>query len=127
MKNFRPANILLIEDSPGEFQLAQKAFQEGNYNARPVTASQEAEVCCSIQKTFPPSKVLPLELVCAASSLPEKGCRKSPIEVNSNTSLHYIPAPVFTLSNEKHHRRRPPHSQRECTIYKPLEPPAKAL
>ncbi len=99
MQNFRPVNILLIEDNPGDVRLAQEAFKEGKYNVNLEVVMDGLEAIKFLHKEAPYQDVVTPDLILLDLNLPKKDGREVLQEVKSDPDLKCIPIVVLTTSN----------------------------
>lgn len=99
MQNFRPVNILLIEDNPGDVRLAQEAFKEGKYNVNLEVVMDGLEALKFLHKEAPYHDVVTPDLILLDLNLPKKDGREVLREVKSDPDLKCIPIVVLTTSN----------------------------
>ncbi|MAT54593.1 MAG: response regulator [Bacteroidetes bacterium] len=99
MQNFRPVNILLIEDNPGDVRLAQEAFKEGKYNVNLEVVMDGLEALKFLHKETPYQDVITPDLILLDLNLPKKDGREVLQEVKSDPDLKCIPIVVLTTSN----------------------------
>ncbi|MDQ2710747.1 MAG: response regulator [Acidobacteriota bacterium] len=116
-----PAEILLVEDNPGDVLLTKEAFREGNYfpNLSVVEDGEEALLFLRKQgkhKHAPRPDIILLDL-----NLPKKDGRELLAEVKQDVDLRHIPVIVLTTSSAEQDVTRAYKLHANCYLTKPIE------
>ncbi len=116
----RPIEILLVEDNPGDVDLAREGLLEGKVrnNLHVAQDGEEAMAFLRRQGQFaaaPRPDVILLDL-----NLPRKDGREVLAEVKADDSLQHIPVVVLTTSRSEEDILRSYKLHANCYITKPL-------
>ncbi len=116
-----PADILLVEDNPGDVLLTREAFREGGYSPRlsVVEDGEEALRFLRRQESFrnaPRPDLILLDL-----NLPRKDGRELLADVKQDPELHHIPIIVLTTSSAEQDILQAYNLHANCYLTKPLD------
>jgi CheY-like chemotaxis protein len=117
----RPIEILLVEDNPGDVDLAREGLAEGktHNNLHVVGDGEEALAFLRRQGKFaeaPRPDVILLDL-----NLPRKDGRQVLAEIKSDPELMHIPVVVMTTSTDEQDILKSYRLHANCYITKPLK------
>ena len=96
--NMRPAEILLIEDNPGDVRLTQEALREGKVANRVSVVSDGVEAMAFLRREGPYADAPRPDLILLDLSLPKKDGREVLAEIKADENLKRIPVVVLTAS-----------------------------
>jgi len=94
----RPAEILLVEDSPGDARLMQEALREGKVANRVSTVKDGVEALKFLRREAPYTDAPRPDLILLDLNLPKKDGREVLAEVKADADLKRIPVVVLTTS-----------------------------
>ncbi len=98
LERFKPFEILLVEDNPGDVMLTQEAFQEGKLvHHLSVAADGEEAMDFVLQRGTHASAPRP-DLILLDLNLPKKDGREVLAELKNDPALRHIPVIVLTTS-----------------------------
>ena len=96
--NMRPAEILLIEDNPGDVRLTQEALREGKVANRVSVVSDGVEAMAFLRREGPYADAPRPDLILLDLNLPKKDGREVLAEIKADENLKRIPVVVLTTS-----------------------------
>jgi two-component system, chemotaxis family, response regulator Rcp1 len=98
---FRPIEILLVEDNPGDVDLAIMALQEGKVNNNLSVASDGIEALAFLRREGPYAEATRPDIILLDLNLPRKDGRAVLEEIKADLDLRRIPVVVLTTSEER--------------------------
>lgn len=114
-----PAQILLVEDSPGDIRLVQEAFKEGSLTSKlNVTRDGEQAMAFLHQEGIYASCPRP-DLILLDLNLPRKSGMEVLAEVKQEQRLRQIPVVVLSTSTNRDHISRSYALHANCYVPKP--------
>ena len=114
-----PAEVLLVEDNPGDVRLLQEAFKEGGVSCTlHITRDGEQAMAFLKQKGVYADSPRP-SLVLLDLNLPRKNGREVLAEIKSERTLRCIPVVVFSTSTNPEDISVAYHLQANCYVVKP--------
>lgn len=117
----RPAEILLVEDSPGDVRLTQEAFKEGKLSNNLHVACDGVEAIAFLcQKGKYASAPRP-DLVLLDLNLPKKSGLDVLAEIKSDEKLKTIPVVILTISKSEEDILKSYDKHANCFITKPID------
>lgn len=117
----RPIDILLIEDSPGDANLAKEALEESKlYNNLFVTVDGEEALDFLYQKGKYSDAPKP-DLILLDLNLPKKDGREVLKEIKEHKDLKRIPVVILTTSRAEEDIIGTYDSHANCYIAKPID------
>lgn len=90
------ADVLLVEDNPGDIRLVQEAFKDGRFDGRLHVVHDGEEALAFLRREQPYENSPRPSFILLDLNLPRKGGHEVLAEVKHNESLRRIP--VFILS-----------------------------
>ncbi len=116
----RPVEILLVEDNPGDVDLAREGLAEGKLlnNLHVVSNGEEAMAYLRRQGVYAHAP-LP-DLILLDLNLPRKDGREVLAEVKADGELSSIPVVVLTSSESEEDVKKSYHLHANCYIAKPI-------
>jgi CheY-like chemotaxis protein len=119
--SIKPIEILLIEDNPGDVDLAREALESGKvYNALHVVGDGEAAMAFLRREVKYADAPRP-DLVLLDLNLPKKDGREVLAEVKSDEDLKSIPVVVLTNSKADEDILKSYNLHANCYITKPID------
>lgn len=119
--NGRPAEILLVEDNPGDVRLTVEALKEGKVNTNLSVVGDGVEAIAFLNQegnyvTAPRPDLILLDL-----NLPKKNGREVLSEIKQDSNLKLIPVIILTTSKADDDICKSYSLQANCYITKPVE------
>lgn len=116
-----PANILLVEDNPGDVQLVMESLRSSSYlNSLSVVADGEAALAFLRRRgqyaSAPRAHLILLDL-----NLPLKNGHEVLAEIKADPELKRIPVIIITSSSGEEDMRRAYNNNANCYLTKPLD------
>ena len=96
--NRKPADVLLVEDNPGDVRLTQEAFREGRIKTRIHVATDGIEALKFLEQTGEYEDAPRPDIVLLDLNLPRKNGDEVLEEMNSDPELDHIPVIILTSS-----------------------------
>ena len=115
-----PAEILLVEDNPGDVRLAIEAFGEGSAGGKVRVARDGEEALAVLRRQDPHSKAPRPDLIVLDLNLPKKDGRELLGEIKQDASLRRIPVVILTTSNAEQDILNTYDLHANCYIIKPV-------
>jgi two-component system response regulator len=117
----RPVQILLIEDNPGDVELAREALEEGQVNAQLHVVEDGVEALRRLRREGPYAGADLPDLILLDLKLPKKSGLEVLAEVKSDKALRRIPVIVLTSSDAPDDILKAYDLQASCYITKPAD------
>lgn len=117
----RPAEILLVEDSPGDVRLTQEAFKEGKLRNNIHVAEDGEEAIAFLSKKGKYASAPTPDLVLLDLNLPKKNGLEVLAEIKSNGKLKSIPVVMLTISKSEEDILKSYDHHVNCFITKPID------
>jgi len=117
----RPAEILLVEDSPGDVRLMQEALREGKVANRVHVVSDGEQAMAFLRREPPYADAPRPDLVLLDLNLPKKDGREVLAEMKADPDLHRIPVVVLTTSQAEEDILRAYDLHANCYMTKPVD------
>ncbi len=117
----KPIEILLIEDSPGDVDLAREALAETKIRNILRVVSDGEEAMAFLQRTGKYAEAPRPGLILLDLNLPRKDGREVLKEIKSNDNLKRIPVVILTTSGEEEDVLRSYNLHANCYITKPID------
>ncbi|MGQ9780623.1 MAG: response regulator [Bacillota bacterium] len=114
----RLAEILLVEDNPGDIRLIREAFREGKFANRLHVATDGEEALAFLRNRDAPA----IDLILLDLNLPKRDGREVLAEIKSDEKLRQIPAVVLTSSELEADILRAYDLKANCYVTKPTAP-----
>ncbi len=121
-KNIRakPANILLVEDNPGDVRLTVEIFTEGKVINSLAVVSDGVEAMEFMRRQGRHSRAMRPDLVLLDLNLPRKDGRTVLAEMKADPDLRRIPVVILTTSQAESDILKSYESHANCYISKPV-------
>jgi len=119
-KGYRPIEILLVEDNPGDVRLMMEAFKEGKIDHHMSVVSDGVEALNFLHQEGPYASVPRPDLILLDLNLPKKNGRDVLAEIKVEEDLKKIPVVVLTTSSAEKDILRTYDLHTNCYITKPV-------
>lgn len=117
----RPITILLVEDNPGDVDLAREALETGKvHNTLHVANDGEAAMAFLRQQGKYANAPRP-DLVLLDLNLPKKDGREVLLEIKSDDTLKRLPVVILTTSKAEEDILKTYNLHANCYITKPID------
>ncbi|MEA3367906.1 MAG: response regulator [Planctomycetota bacterium] len=117
----RPAEILLVEDSPGDVRLMQEALREGKVANRVHVVRDGVEAMDFVRQQGDYADVPRPDIILLDLNLPKKDGRQVLAELKADDDLHRIPVVVLTTSRAEEDVLRAYDLHANCYMTKPVD------
>ena len=94
----RPAEILLVEDNPGDVELTQEALESAKISNHLTVVSDGMEALAYLRRQGPYASAARPDLILLDLNLPKKDGREVLAEIKEDEDLRVIPVVVLTTS-----------------------------
>jgi len=117
----RPVEILLVEDNPGDVDLAREALADSKLHNR-LHVTEDGEKAMAFLNGIPPYEDKPRpDLILLDLNLPRKDGREVLAEIKGNDDLKRIPVVILTTSRAEQDVLRSYDLHANCYITKPID------
>ena len=118
---WRPVEILLVEDNPGDVRLTQEALKESKIcnHLSVVTDGVEAVEYLRQEGRF--AQAVRPDLILLDLNLPRKNGREVLAEIKEDQDLRRIPVVVLTISQDEEDVFKAYNLHANCYVNKPLD------
>ena len=116
------ADILLVEDSPGDVRLTQEAFKEGRIDTRPHVVTDGAKALDFLYRRGEHADAPRPDLILLDLSLPRKNGDEVLEEINDDPALSQIPVIVLTSSEAEEDVVKSYELHASAYLTKPVDP-----
>ncbi len=116
-----PAEILLVEDNPGDVRLTMEALKEGGITYRLTVASDGVEAMDYLHKRGKHAAATVPDIILLDLNLPKKDGREVLMEIKADPALRRIPVVVLTTSSADEDVLRAYDLHVNCYITKPVD------
>jgi two-component system, chemotaxis family, response regulator Rcp1 len=118
---FRPIEILLVEDNPGDVDLTIEALREGRVHNNLSVVEDGIEALQFLHKEQPYSEVMRPDIILLDLNLPRKDGRAVLEEIKADEDLRRIPVVVLTTSDDEKDIVTSYSQYVNCYINKPVD------
>ena len=115
------ANVLLVEDNPGDVRLTQEAFRDTNRTARLFIATDGVEAMSFLRREGINADNPRPDLILLDLNLPKMDGREVLAAIKQDADLKSIPVLILTTSDALPDIRRCYQLQANCYLNKPVE------
>lgn len=115
------AEILLVEDSPGDVRLTQEALRESKVRNQLSVVEDGVEAMAFLRREGRYSGVARPDLVLLDLNLPRKDGREVLAEIKADSSLRTIPVVILTTSDAEEDVIKGYGLHANCYITKPVD------
>lgn len=120
-EEFRPVEILLVEDNPGDIRLTVEAFKEGKIRNHLSVVRDGVDALDFLRQQGPFADAPRPDLILLDLNLPRKNGRDVLAEISEEEDLKRIPVVVLTTSNAEKDILGTRDLNASCYINKPLD------
>jgi chemotaxis family two-component system response regulator Rcp1 len=117
----RPAEVLLVEDNPGDVRLAKEALHEGKVWNRLNVAPDGVEALAFLRHATGYEDAPNPDLILLDLNLPRKDGREVLAEIKADNRLRRIPVVILTTSKAEEDVLRTYELHANCYITKPVD------
>jgi CheY-like chemotaxis protein len=115
------ADLLLVEDNPGDVRLTQEAFKEGKIKINLHVVRDGEEAMAFLRRQGQYAGVPRPDLVLLDLNLPRKDGREVLAEMKGDDSLKRIPVVILTVSKAEEDVLKSYHLNANAYIVKPID------
>ena len=120
-REYRPVQILLVEDNPGDVRLTVEAFKEGKIRNHLSVVRDGVDALAFLRQEGPFADAPRPDLILLDLNLPRKNGRDVLAEINEEEDLKQIPVVVLTTSNAQKDILGTRALNASCYINKPVD------
>jgi CheY-like chemotaxis protein len=120
-REYRPVQILLVEDNPGDVRLTVEAFKEGKIRNHLSVVRDGVDALAFLRQEGPFADAPRPDLILLDLNLPRKNGRDVLAEINEEEDLKQIPVVVLTTSNAEKDILGTRALNASCYINKPVD------
>jgi len=117
----RPANIMLIEDNPGDIRLTLVAFEEAKVKNEITVARDGVEAMAMLRGEAPHRQPYRPDLILLDLNLPRLDGRSVLSQIKNDPDLHHIPVVVLTSSKDENDIVASYELMANCYVSKPVD------
>ena len=116
-----PIEILLVEDNPGDADLAREALESGKIHNNLSIVGDGVEAMAFLRRTGKHAQAPRPDLVLLDLNLPRKDGREVLGEIKMDDDLKCIPVVILTISKDEEDVLKSYNLHANCFITKPLD------
>ena len=120
-REYRPVEILLVEDNPGDVRLTVEAFKEGKIRNHLSVVRDGVDALAFLRQEGPFADAPRPDLILLDLNLPRKNGRDVLAEIDEEEDLKQIPVVVLTTSNAEKDIVETRNLHASCYINKPVD------
>jgi two-component system, chemotaxis family, response regulator Rcp1 len=120
-RRYRPVEILLVEDNPGDVRLTVEAFKEGKIRNHLSVVRDGVDALAFLRREGPFASAPRPDLILLDLNLPRKNGHDVLAEINEEEDLRQIPVVVLTTSNAEKDILGTRDLNASCYINKPVD------
>jgi CheY-like chemotaxis protein len=117
----RPAEVLLVEDSPGDVRLTREALKEGKVRNNLSVVSDGVEAMEFLRREGKYAQAPRPDIVLLDLNMPRKDGREVLAEMKSDESLKRIPVVILTTSEAEQDILKTYDLHANCYLTKPVD------
>jgi len=117
----KPVGILLVEDNPGDADLAREALQDSKLNNNLTVVGDGEAAMAYLRREKPYKDALRPDLVILDLNLPKKDGREVLAEMKADDRLKRIPVVILTTSQAEEDVLKAYNLHANCYISKPID------
>ena len=117
----KPVNILLVEDNPGDSDLAREALDSSKLNNNLQVVDDGEKAMAFLRREGPYAKAPRPDLILLDLNLPKKDGRQVLAEIKSDEDLKRIPVVILTTSQAEEDVLKSYNLHANCYITKPID------
>ena len=120
-KSVRPIEVLLVEDNPGDIDLAREGLKRSKVKNN-IHAVEDGELALAFLRRQPPFEQAPRpDLILLDLNLPKRDGREVLADIKADQDLKRIPVVVLTTSRAEEDVLRTYNLHANCFITKPID------
>jgi CheY-like chemotaxis protein len=116
----RPAEILLVEDNPGDARLTRETWKESKLLNHLSVVADGAEAMAFLRREGRHANAAHPDLILLDLNLPKKDGRQVLAEIKADEQLRRIPVVILTTSNAEQDILKTYQLHANCYITKPI-------
>jgi len=117
----KPIDILLVEDNPGDAELAREALEDTKLHNRLHVVDDGEKALAFLRRQAPYAGVPRPDLILLDLNLPRKDGREVLAEIKSDDHLKRIPVVILTTSRAEEDVLKTYNLHANCYISKPID------
>jgi len=117
----KPITILLVEDNPGDADLAREALDNSKFNNNLQVVDDGEKAMAFLHREGPYSDAPRPDLILLDLNLPKKDGRQVLAEIKADPELMRIPVVILTTSRAEEDVLRTYNLHANCYITKPID------
>lgn len=117
----KPVNILLVEDNPGDADLAREALENSKVNNELHVVNDGEKAMAFLHRTGEYADAPRPDLILLDLNLPKKDGRQVLAEIKAEDDLKRIPVVILTTSQAEEDILRTYNLHANCYITKPID------
>jgi two-component system, chemotaxis family, response regulator Rcp1 len=121
MAPFRPINILLVEDNPGDVELTQDALRRSKVATRVAVVTDGEDAMDYLRRSLGNEEEATPDLVLLDLNLPKKDGMEVLKEMKEDPNLKHIPVVILTTSEAERDILASYRRGANCFISKPVD------
>jgi len=118
---WRPVEILLVEDNPGDVRLTQEALKESKISNNLSVVMDGMEAMEYLRREGRFAQAVRPDLILLDLNLPRKNGREVLAEIKEDQDLRHIPVVILTISQDEDDVLKAYNLHANCYIIKPLD------
>jgi CheY-like chemotaxis protein len=118
---YRPVEVLLVEDNPGDVRLTLEGFKDGKISNHLSVVSDGVKAMAFLRREEPYANAPRPDLILLDLNLPKKDGREVLAEIKFEEDLKQIPVVVLTTSNAEKDILGTYDLRANCYITKPVD------
>jgi two-component system, chemotaxis family, response regulator Rcp1 len=118
---YRPIEILMVEDNPGDIRLCVEALKEGKVRNRMQTVVDGEEALAFLRRQGPYAEAPRPDLILLDLNLPKKTGQEVLAEIKEDPDLRRIPVVILTASEAEADIIKTYNLHANCYITKPVD------
>ena len=118
--SYRPIEILMVEDNPGDVRLTVEALKEGKVRNHLYTVEDGEEALKFLRRQETYTKAPHPDLILLDLNLPKKNGREVLKEIKEDPDLRRIPVVILTVSDAEQDILKSYNLHANCYITKPV-------
>ena len=119
--NGRPAEILLVEDNPGDVVLTKEAFAEAKISNNITVAKDGEEALDYLFKRNGYENATTPDLILLDLNMPKKDGREVLAEIKADENLKRVPVVILTSSQSEQDVAKTYDLHANCYVLKPID------
>jgi chemotaxis family two-component system response regulator Rcp1 len=120
-RTWRPVEILLVEDNPGDVRLTQEALKESKIINHLSVVMDGMEAVEYLRREGRFAQAVRPDLILLDLNLPRKNGREVLAEIKEDQDLRRIPVVVLTISQDEEDVLKAYNLHANCYVNKPLD------